>query len=96
MAFTLGESVLVLEKDLEKKSKMLEALKLKKPQFLMSYCVVTEGDGQLAVVPSWNLVQPSYPMATVIGIAGNRGDAMSLLTEIIAKRYGAVVVKDTP
>lgn len=90
MAVTFAENVRVPEKDIEKKEKMLQALELKKPQFLMSYCVTLEKGGQLCVVPSWNLVQPTYPDAEVIGIAGSKGDAMQLLTDILAERYGAV------
>ncbi len=89
MAVTFAENVRVLEKDVGKKEKLLQALELKKPQFLLSYCVTVEKDGTLSVVPSWNLVQPNYPDAEVIGIAGNRGDAMLLLTGILSERYGA-------
>lgn len=66
---------------------MLRDLRSRKPRLLTSYCITDDETETLEVVPAWTLHQPDYPAVRVVGIAGSRGDALSLLTELVQELY---------
>ncbi|MDO4316698.1 MAG: hypothetical protein Q4C48_00690 [Lachnospiraceae bacterium] len=84
---TFCKDVRVLEKDRDRKKKLLRDLRSRKPRLLTSYCITDDDAETLEVVPAWTLLQPDYPAVRVVGIAGGRGDALELLTELIRELY---------
>ncbi len=87
MSITFYEDVRVLEKDRNKKKKMLNAFHAKKPRLATIYCVTDNEADTLELTPAWNLLQPEYPAVRVLGLAENRNDGLDLLTQIIEEMY---------